>query len=165
MTYEYKIDFLRRDVTGCALRHQNWWSKTLNKTVDYRVDSQVKVGMRERGFKEEGIREEVETRGRRGEPRGKGQEGQTEREHSTIRQRAVVGRASRHGARGVRRAGRPWDEEPAGTRQGHWSDELGGGRWGEHLKLGWRGSRAGGRPDGSSRSCLAGWGQHSDRRS
>ena len=37
------------------------WSKALNKTVDYRVDSQAKVGMRERGFKEEGIREEMET--------------------------------------------------------------------------------------------------------
>jgi len=135
------------------------WSKALNKTVDYRVDSQVKVGMRERGFKEEGIREEMETEGGGG---SQGQEGQAEREHST-RQRAVVGRAPRHGARGVGRAGRPWDEEPAGTRQGQWSDELEGGRWGEHL--GWRSSRAGGRPDGSSRSCLAGWGQHSDRRS
>ena len=69
--------------------------------------------------------------------------------HST-RQRAVVGRAPRHWARGVGRAGRPWDEEPAGTRQGQWSDELEGGRCGEHL--GWRSSRAGGRPDGSSRS-------------
>jgi len=66
------------------------WSKTLNKTVDYRVDSQVKVGMSERGFKEEGIREEMETR----EPRGKAQEGQeAEREHST-RRRAVVGRGT-----------------------------------------------------------------------
>ena len=66
------------------------WSKALNKTVDYRVDSQVKVGMRERGFKEEGIREEMETEGGGG---SQGQEGQAEREHST-RQRAVVGRGT-----------------------------------------------------------------------
>lgn len=43
------------------------WSKALDKTVDYRVDSQAKVGMRERGFKEEGIREEMETEGAKGQ--------------------------------------------------------------------------------------------------
>ena len=120
------------------------WSKALNKTVDYRVDSQAKVGMRERGFKEEGIREEMETEGGGG---SQGAKGKRDKQNESTRQ-------DRELWWGVGRAGRPWDEEPAGTRQGQWSDELEGGRWGEHL--GWRSSRAGGRPDGSSRSCLAG---------
>ena len=98
------------------------WSKTLNKTVDYRVDSQVKVGMSERGFKEEGIREEMETRGRRGEPRGKWQ-----RARGTSRTRALDKTESCGGA-WDELVGRAWDEEPAGTRQGQWSDELGGTR-------------------------------------
>jgi hypothetical protein len=57
------------------------WSKALDKTVDYRVDSQAKVGMRERGFKEEGIREEMETEG------GGGAKGQ--RARGTSRTRAL----------------------------------------------------------------------------
>ena len=59
------------------------WSKALDKTVDYRVDSQAKVGMRERGFKEEGIREEMETEGGGG---SQGAKGKRDKQNESTRQ-------------------------------------------------------------------------------
>ena len=82
------------------------WSKALNKTVDYRVDSQVKVGMRERGFKEEGIRERWRPR----EGRSQGAKGKRDKQNESTRQDREL-----------------WWGEPLAMGRGAWDELVGRG--------------------------------------
>lgn len=83
------------------------WSKALDKTVDYRVDSQAKVGMRERGFKEEGIREEMETEGGGG---SQGVKGKRDKQNESTRQDREL-----------------WWGEPLAMGRGAWDELVGRG--------------------------------------